>query len=270
MPNYCYNTLKVSGPDTALKQFDTQFKEGGLDLIVDHKLPLTKDQVDKINKKDYLIYQISERDDVYSFKGLKSINPLSSYSFSAFIPPDLNSFERGWYDWRIENWGTKWDVDIESPEKAAGSSSYQFSTAWSPPTPVIECMIKTYPDLIFRLTYVEEGPSYAGIMEGFEGSVTLDKYVQDNVNEFLMNELGYVFYACPNCGELISEDFIDNEECYSCECEFEYDSSSNKLVKKEETETTVANEIEENKDEETDVENVNEKTDAAEEIAATV
>lgn len=253
MPNYCYNTLTVSGPDAVLKQFDTQFKEGGLDLIVDHKLPLTKDEVDKINKKDYLIYQIGEKDDVYSFKGLKSINSLSSYSFSAFIPPDLNTFERGWYDWRIENWGTKWDAGIEAAEESPGSLSYQFDTAWSPPTPVIECMIKTYPGLVFKFKYVEEGPSYAGIMEGFGGSVTLDKYVQDNVNEFLMKEFGYVFYACPNCGDLISEDYIDNGECYSCECEFEYDESSNKLVKKEEPEADTA-----------------EKTDSTAEIAATI
>lgn len=239
MPNYCYNTLTVSGDEDMINKFDDQFATGGIDLDVDIRQRLTKAEMNAINLKDYLIYQIENQEDDYSFKGLKSIRPLDSYSFSAFIPPNLSTFQRGWYDWRVEQWGTKWDAAIDTGVEINGDLSYQFDTAWSPPIPVINQMIQSYPELSFRFVYVEEGPSYAGIMEGKDGVVTVDKYEQDNVNKFLMDELDYVFYACPGCGELISEDYIDDEECYSCECKFEYDSSSNTLVKKEKDEEDV-------------------------------
>ena len=57
----------------------------------------------------------------------------------------------GWYDWRVNNWGTKWDVvDVEitqpltihddeedvAPESMNASFSFNCWTAWSPPVPV--------------------------------------------------------------------------------------------------------------------------------------
>jgi len=56
----------------------------------------------------------------------------------------------GWYDWRVENWGTKWDVaeveitqpltlhDDEDVDPASMNASFSFNcwTAWGPPIPV--------------------------------------------------------------------------------------------------------------------------------------
>jgi len=56
----------------------------------------------------------------------------------------------GWYDWRVTNWGTKWDVvdvditqpltihDDEDQEPSSMNASFSFNcwTAWSPPIPV--------------------------------------------------------------------------------------------------------------------------------------
>ena len=56
----------------------------------------------------------------------------------------------GWYDWRVENWGTKWDVaeveitqpltihDDEGGDPASMNASFSFNcwTAWGPPIPV--------------------------------------------------------------------------------------------------------------------------------------
>ena len=44
-----------------------------------------------------------------------------------------------WYDWRLENWDTKWDVpkdDIEITEINNGSIVIEFHTAWSAPYPI--------------------------------------------------------------------------------------------------------------------------------------
>ena len=52
-----------------------------------------------------------------------------------------------WYDWRLQNWGTKWDachVQITRDDK--DYLEICFDTAWSPATPVIEKIRELYQD----------------------------------------------------------------------------------------------------------------------------
>ena len=49
---------------------------------------------------------------------------------------DPVSPESAWWDWRVRNWGTKWEINtdeayIDIPENEI---KVGFSTAWSPPT----------------------------------------------------------------------------------------------------------------------------------------
>lgn len=63
-----------------------------------------------------------------------------------------------WWDWSIDNWGTKWNA-------CEGSSDgyWQFfDTAWSPPSKVIEVLSKKHPELIFYLGFDEPGCDFAG------------------------------------------------------------------------------------------------------------
>jgi hypothetical protein len=70
-----------------------------------------------------------------------------------------------WYDWNCKNWGTKWnfrDVTVSRPDFHEGELGYTFSTAWSPPLPVIAKMSEMFPDLEFTIEYREEGLFYEG------------------------------------------------------------------------------------------------------------
>ena len=62
-----------------------------------------------------------------------------------------------WYDWCVENWGTKWDADVHHADEKA----ICFTTAWSPPIGIVKTLSKlTGKD--FRLTYIEEGIDFCG------------------------------------------------------------------------------------------------------------
>lgn len=49
----------------------------------------------------------------------------------------INYGSPSWYNWRITNWGTKWNVASDEGEINPDGSIY-FSTAWSAPMPIIE------------------------------------------------------------------------------------------------------------------------------------
>jgi hypothetical protein len=58
-----------------------------------------------------------------------------------------------WYDWSIDNWGTKWDVS-ESYEDENGFIC--FDTAWSTPASLILHLSDKYTDLSFEVLYADE------------------------------------------------------------------------------------------------------------------
>lgn len=67
---------------------------------------------------------------------------------------------RGWYDWNIREWGTKWDagdVDLtDSTENKSPDLYYTFQTAWSIPEPVFRAMVEQHPELNFDFSSEEE------------------------------------------------------------------------------------------------------------------
>jgi len=57
---------------------------------------------------------------------------------------DPVSVESAWWDWRVQNWGTKWEIttdeayiDIQENEIKAS-----FATAWSPPTGIFDKLVE--------------------------------------------------------------------------------------------------------------------------------
>jgi hypothetical protein len=64
-----------------------------------------------------------------------------------------------WYEWNIENWGTKWDagdVSVETISDDSTSVSISFQTAWDVATPVFRAMVKQHPELEFSFSSEEE------------------------------------------------------------------------------------------------------------------
>ncbi len=59
-----------------------------------------------------------------------------------------------WYEWSLENWGTKWNAyDISYSEEGF---CYEFETAWSHPFPIIEKLSLLFPDIEFFVQYADE------------------------------------------------------------------------------------------------------------------
>lgn len=72
-----------------------------------------------------------------------------------------------WYNWRLDNWGTKWDIaesDVTEELTKLDEDTAQFSfmcwTAWSPPTPVWDRLVEI--GLSVKATYEDEGMMFEG------------------------------------------------------------------------------------------------------------
>ena len=108
--------------------------------------------------------------------------------FEKVIPPPANMFRENlgpdakercaregiptWYDWQIENWGTKWNayeterVSVEQITPRLVTATYRFLTAWDAPRPVIAAIIKQNPDIEVSGGYVHEGYEGCGNFYG--------------------------------------------------------------------------------------------------------
>ncbi len=99
---------------------------------------------------------------------------------------------KDWYEWSVSKWGTKWnggEVDVESlePERF----TIYFSTAWSPPVPIVEAMCEQFPEIEAEMSYAETGCWFAGKVYGSDGCIS-DEPAGD-VKAFCEDEFGHEF-----------------------------------------------------------------------------
>ena len=85
-----------------------------------------------------------------------------------------------WYSWRVENWGTKWDVSSEGlefeelPDGRAVIHGW-FDSAWSPPIDAFQAYAEANEDVYLEIKYFEPGMSFVGVWDSEGG----DAYWED-------------------------------------------------------------------------------------------
>ena len=92
----------------------------------------------------------------------------TNMSFSAIVPSDKPYTG----DWCIDNWGTKWESDVDrifDEEIENGILSYQFETAWGVSLLVSDKLATLFPELKFKHTYYEMNMDYSGVVEWENG-----------------------------------------------------------------------------------------------------
>ncbi len=79
-----------------------------------------------------------------------------------------NEQDTRWYDWRNENWGTKWDVpkdEIDVEPINNGSIVVEFHTAWSAPYPIYKKFRDKFKDVKIEWWALDEDDQTDG--EGY-------------------------------------------------------------------------------------------------------
>ena len=96
-------------------------------------------------------------------------------SLERIAPTPENLLKEGWYEWRIEHWGTKWDAefeDVTEPLRVRRTrATYVFVTEFAPPVAWIERASEAFAALTFRLDYAAADGSVSGVAEVRRGEV---------------------------------------------------------------------------------------------------
>ena len=133
MPNYCNNTLELNGSYHDLNRF--------------------------WNKNKF-------------FSKNEENNSFLSFNKSLPLPQHKEDKQDEWYNWRLENWGTKWDacqcsiseeitIEQDLPNKC-NIFYYYFDTAWTPPIEWVQKISKLFHNINFTITYEEPGCDFWG------------------------------------------------------------------------------------------------------------
>ena len=188
MPNWCDNQITITGPNSVIDKIEkivTEEKDGEGLLNYFHPMP-------------------------------KQLEDTTSPSSSADKPqPMVEGFDC-WYDWRCENWSTKWDVnefygvDRQHLNDSLDEStiSFGFSSAWSPPINAYQSflinMSEKNLDVSVKAYYYEGGCDFAGCWDnGDDECIAPSDYKSDD--EYWNDGLGYDLDEMFNITESMAE-----------------------------------------------------------------
>lgn len=90
-----------------------------------------------------------------------------------------------WYDWAIDNWGTKWGAyhagqwDLSHSGKKL-VAVIRYHTAWSPPRDFLIHASEEFPDIVFENSFADEGGSFLGMTTYERGRVVSEENIEWN------------------------------------------------------------------------------------------
>jgi len=109
-----------------------------------------------------------------------------------------------WYNWQINNWGTKWDIGSDNneahglkPTVVGNQATMSFDSAWSPPVGLYEKLQEL--GFSVEATYFEPGMAYCGIWRDGD-----DHYVEYTHKDMIPKRIWNDYN--------LDEFFIDEEE----------------------------------------------------------
>jgi hypothetical protein len=123
-------------------------------------------------------------DDLMMLLRERSQNPQRSFSLTSCVPEphdlsDEADGPNGWCDWRIANWGTKWDIcsgEVDEPRVSCWADEVSISgdTAWAPPLPAFDALAASFPGISIALGWLEPNWPARGYVRWKGGCRSLD------------------------------------------------------------------------------------------------
>ena len=196
MPNWCNNTVEIAHKDPAkLKELIDAFNEGKFCAYakpVPEELNIVAGRVgndqDEAQKK--LEADMARNKEKYGYET--------------------------WYDFCVNEWGTKWDVggdgcfDPADLEEGATSTTICFDSAWAPPVGAYDALAELGFEV--RAMYYEPGMAYCGTWDnGYDECYEFGGETSETVRDAIGDALDDEFGISMSMAEYEVENEIDEE-----------------------------------------------------------
>ena len=146
MPNWCNNSISIQGGSNTIRTLWEEANKKGSGLLNAMK-PMPKE-----------------------LEGTTSPTPQEGQAGYKGPQPTVDGFDN-WYDWRVSNWGTKWDIDpkegLEFTDNGDGTAQISgwFESAWAPPIEAYNTFIEDMDGCSLVADYHEPGMDFAGFYD---------------------------------------------------------------------------------------------------------
>lgn len=207
MPNWCYNSMFITGEDDAKDELYRQltypaYQHENEGIVVLCGYPETKSKEISMREYHNLVKIAGDTDEEVSDIYLENIYPC------------LNTKDR--YRERLNEWGTGREAFcINKPEK----DNYAFDTAWSPAEYAIDKLAEQYPELDIEYLYDECGMAFCGKKEYSGGECITEITENDYDGNYTMAYIDLfdvdVYWKCEDCGYIDTCEMEDG--CYECD-----------------------------------------------------
>ena len=171
MPNHCHNRVTFYSDDTTAIQKLHKIWLSGIEndddsetrkTVFGHFIPepdWTKVPLAKENIKEYSFSKPKGEEGelpVFKDKGFGSNLYFES----------TGEIDDRWYNWRVQNWGTKWDCYDLSTDDCDLPNGFEasFNTAWSPPEEICTAIREQFDGISISWFYDEPGCEVAGYL----------------------------------------------------------------------------------------------------------
>jgi len=188
MPNWCYNTVELTHEDpTMIARAKSAFLDKGLlneFVPIPEELKITAGYLGDGAEQTALEAQEARNIEKFGYKN--------------------------WYDYCVNEWGTKWDVTGQEVNDIPNGVILTFDSAWAPPTGAYDKLL----DLGFevRAMYYEPGMGFCGVWDnGQDDEYSLGGLNSDEVAELLPPELDEAYGISESIAEYEDEENIDIE-----------------------------------------------------------
>ena len=151
MPNWCDNQVSITGPNKTIDKIEKIIKlEDKSDIgLLQFMYPMPKELNDTTSPAP----NKTAKD--------KKLGKVRKLEFGA----------DSWYDWRVNNWSTKWDVNefygvdrqyYSEHNEGESTISFGFCSAWAPPIGAYEKFLEDNSDCSLKAYYYEGGCDFMG------------------------------------------------------------------------------------------------------------
>jgi len=172
MPNWCNNTVEISHTDRSkMEALVAAVNEGkfcNFAIPVPEDLHIVAGRVGDDSNPEQIALEAKEKANK------------EKYGYST------------WYDFCVNEWGTKWDVDPYDKVEVADRITFGFDSAWAPPTGVFEALMDQ--GFSVRAYYYEPGMAFCGVHdEDGDECYDIGGYTSESVKDAIPEALDEMF-----------------------------------------------------------------------------